>query len=207
MNKQTIPTGAIAANCTILWQDPGQAVLVDPGADGEELIAFCDAKELTPAAVLLTHAHFDHIGAVPALLARWPGLPVHLAPADEPVFTSPLNCWLPDYPAVSRPASLVLDLVEGARLDVGGLVFDVLSTPGHTPGSVCFHLAAEHLLIAGDTLFPGSCGRTDFPGGSPDQMQASLKRLAKLPPETQVICGHGGGTTIAREAASNPFMV
>lgn len=206
LGRKIIPLGAIAANCTILWKDPAQAVIVDPGSEAEAVIAFCAERGLTPAAVLLTHAHFDHIGGIPGLLAKWPGLAVHLAPADEPVFTSPLNRWPPEYEAVPRPATLVLDLEEGTKFDFGGLALTVLSTPGHTPGSVCLHFEGEALLVSGDTLFAGSCGRTDFPGGDPRQMESSLRRLAKLPGETLVVPGHGMTTTIAREVAGNPFM-
>ena len=206
IGRKIIPLGAIAANCTVLWKDPCQAVIVDPGAEAETVIAFCGEHGLTPAAILLTHAHFDHIGGIPGLLAKWPGVAVHLAPADEAVFTSPLNRWPPEYEAVERPATLVLDLVEGTKLDFGGLAATVLSTPGHTPGSVCFHFAEESLLVSGDTLFAGSCGRTDFPGGDPRQMEISLQRLSQLPPETLVIPGHGMTTTIERERDSNPFL-
>ena len=206
MKRQIIPVGELGENCVILWQDPAQAIIVDPGSEGEGLVAFCTEKGLTPACILLTHAHFDHIGGIPALLAKWPGLPVHLASADEAVFVSPLNVWPPEYEKVARPATLTTDLVDGGTFAFGGLSLTVLATPGHTPGSVCFHFPAEHLLVSGDTLFAGSCGRTDFPGGSPEQMRASLARLAKLPPETMVIPGHGMPTTIGREVESNPFM-
>lgn len=206
MNRQIIPVGALDENCVVLWQDPAQAIIIDPGAEGDEIIAFCEGKSLTPACILLTHAHFDHIGAIPALLAKWPTLSVRLAAVEEAVFVSPLNAWPPEYERVPRPATLVTDLADGATFTVGGVSFTVLATPGHTPGSVCFHFPTEQLLVSGDTLFAGSCGRTDFPGGSPADMARSLKRLIQLPAETMVIPGHGMTTTIAREAASNPFV-
>ena len=96
--------------------------------------------------------------------------------------------------------------MEGAILSAGGLSARVLATPGHTPGGICLHFESEHLLLTGDTLFAGSCGRTDFPGGSMTTLSKSLKRLTALPPETDVIPGHGCATTIARELASNPFL-
>lgn len=206
MEKEVMPVGPIEANCIILWSDPAKAWIVDPGADAEAIAAFCEKKGLTPVLVALTHGHFDHIGAVTDLVAKWPGLTVHLAPADESLAFSPLNSWSPYYSSTRRPATLVADLVEGAVLECGGLSAKVLSTPGHTPGSVCLHFEREELILTGDTLFAGSCGRTDFPGGSMKEMGASLKRLATLPPSTEVVPGHGAATTIAREVESNPFM-
>ena len=118
----------------------------------------------------------------------------------------PQNAWPPDYPLAPRPATLAADLTEGSTLTAGGLSAKIVSTPGHTPGSVCLHFEDAQLMLTGDTLFAGSCGRTDFPGGSMAQMKASLKRLAAFPPETEVIAGHGMPTTIAREVETNPYM-
>ena len=208
LKRKVLPLGAIAANCIVLWNEGETACwIVDPGQDADDLIAFLDANGLVPALVALTHGHFDHIGAVPGLLAKWPEMPVHIGPGDVPMLGHPQNAWPPDYPLAPRPATLVADLVEGATLTAGGLSAMVLSTPGHTPGSVCLNFTAHDLLLTGDTLFAGSCGRTDFPGGSMAQMKASLRRLAALPAQTAVIAGHGAPTSIGREAESNPFMV
>ena len=206
MERRIMPLGAIGANCVILWEDPAAAWIVDPGAEPEVLNAFLEKKGLTPALVLLTHGHFDHIGALDGLLARHPGLPVHIGPGDVPMIGHPQNAWPPDYDAVKKPASLVADLVDGATLTAGGLTMQVIATPGHTPGGACFLFAEQKLLLTGDTLFEGSCGRTDFPGGSRCQLDASLRRLAGLAPELTVVPGHGALTSIAREVASNPFL-
>ena len=206
MERRIMPLGAIGANCVILWEDPAAAWIVDPGAEPEVLNVFLEKKGLTPALVLLTHGHFDHIGALDGLLARHPGLPVHIGPGDVPMIGHPQNAWPPDYDAVKKPASLVADLVDGATLTAGGLTMQVIATPGHTPGGACFLFAEQKLLLTGDTLFEGSCGRTDFPGGSRSQLDASLRRLAGLDPELTVVPGHGALTTIAREVASNPFL-
>ena len=206
MERRIMPLGAIGANCVILWEDPAAAWIVDPGAEPETINAFLEKKGLTPALVLLTHGHFDHIGALDGLLARHPGLPVHIGPGDVPMIGHPQNAWPPDYEAVKKPASLVADLVDGATLTAGGLTVQVIATPGHTPGGACFLFAEQKLLLTGDTLFEGSCGRTDFPGGSPRQLNESLRRLAGLDPELTVVPGHGSITTIAREVASNPFL-
>ncbi len=208
LKKKILPLGAIAANCIVLWNEGSDVCwVVDPGQDVDDLTAFLDEHGLTPAAILLTHGHFDHIGAVPGLLAKWPALPVHLGPGDVIMLGHPQNAWPPDYPSVPKPATLVADLTEGSTLSAGGISAKVLSTPGHTPGSICLYFESDHLLLTGDTLFAGSCGRTDFPGGSMPQMKSSLKRLAALPPETTVIAGHGSPTTIGREVESNPFMM
>ena len=206
MERRIMPLGAIGANCVVLWEDPAAAWIVDPGADSEAINAFLEKKDLTPALVLLTHGHFDHVGALDGLLARYPNLPVHIGPGDVPMIGHPQNAWPPDYEVVKKPASLVADLVDGATLTAGGLTMRVIATPGHTPGGACFLFAAQKLLLTGDTLFEGSCGRTDFPGGNPRQLNESLHRLAGLDPELTVVPGHGSITTIAREVASNPFL-
>ena len=206
MERRILPLGAIGANCVILWEDPAAAWIVDPGAEPETICAFLEKKGLTPALILFTHGHFDHIGAVDGLLARYPELRVHIGPGDVPMIGHPQNAWPPDYEAVKKPATLVADLVDGATLSAGGLTAQVIATPGHTPGGACFLFAGQKLLLTGDTLFEGSCGRTDFPGGSPRQLNESLRRLAGLDPELTVVPGHGSITTIAREVASNPFL-
>ena len=206
MKKKIMSLGAIGANCVILWNDPSAAWIVDPGAEPESVNAFLEEKGLTPALVLFTHGHFDHIGAVDGLLARYPSLPVHVGPGDVPMIGHPQNAWPPDYEAVKKPATLVADLVDGATLAAGGLTAQVIATPGHTPGGACFLFAPQKLLLTGDTLFAGSCGRTDFPGGDSRQLGASLRRLAALDPELTVVPGHGPVTTIAREVAANPFL-
>jgi len=207
MKKKILPLGAIAANCIVLWNDDSNICwIVDPGQDAADLISFIEEHGLKPSAIVLTHGHFDHIGAVPGLLEKWPALSVHLGSGDEPMLGHPQNAWPPDYPLAPKPATLVTDLTEGSVLSAGGISAKILSTPGHTPGSVCLYFEEERLLITGDTLFAGSCGRTDFPGGSMPQMKASLKRLASLPPDVTVIAGHGAPTTIGHEVASNPYM-
>ena len=207
MHRKIIPTGSIAANCAVLWNDDS-CWIVDPGQDAADILAFLDEHSLRPALVALTHGHFDHIGGLPGILERYPDLPVHVAAEDIPYIGNPMNAWPPDYECVARPATLIGDLKDGMTLSAGGVSARVLSTPGHTPGSVCllFEDADGALLLSGDTLFAGSCGRTDFPGGSMAAMKASLARLAKLPPETVVQPGHGATTTIGREVASNPYM-
>ena len=201
LQHKTIPVGSYCVNCLILWQGT-DALIVDPGQDADLIVSFLSEHGLTPQAILFTHGHFDHIGGLPGLLAKYPDLPVYAHPSDGPMFGHPMNQMPPEYPCVAKPANL-RDIRE-APAAFPGFAFQVLETPGHTPGSVC--LKFGDLLLSGDTLFAGSCGRTDFPGGSMAAMRRSLAALATLPPKTDVIPGHGPATTIGREVAENPFM-
>ena len=201
LQHKTIPVGSYCVNCLILWQGT-DALIVDPGQDADLIVSFLSEHGLTPQAILFTHGHFDHIGGLPGLLAKYPDLPVYAHPSDGPMFGHPMNQMPPEYPCVAKPANLY-DIRE-APAAFPGFAFQVLETPGHTPGSVC--LKFGDLLLSGDTLFAGSCGRTDFPGGSMAAMRQSLAALAQLPAETDVIPGHGPVTTIGTEVATNPFM-
>ena len=206
-----IPTGALAANCIVVWDGASAASrrsawLIDPGQDADALADFCDSHGLDPVLALFTHGHFDHTGALPGLLARYPGLAARIGKADLEMVGHPMNAWPPDYPPIERPASLRGDIEDGAAVSAGVISAVALATPGHTPGGMCYSFSGGMTLVTGDTLFAGSCGRTDFPGGSMSAMRASLARLAALPGDTRVIPGHGGATTIARELAENPFM-
>ena len=202
MERLTIEVGSYEVNCSILG-DAGRAWIVDPGQEGARILALLAQKGLEPAGILLTHAHFDHISAIPALQAAHPELPVYVHPADTPMFGHPLNQCGAEYPSVGTPRNL--HDATALAADLPGVA--VIHTPGHTPGGVCYHFPAERLLLSGDTLFAGSCGRTDFPGGSMSRMMDSLRRLAALPGDTLVIPGHGMFTTIARERDGNPYML
>lgn len=202
VSHTVMPVGSYGVNCVVFWNDAGQCALVDPGQDSDALLSFIDERRLTLEAVLLTHCHFDHIGALPGILARHPNLSVFAHFLDWKMFGHPLNQFPPEYPSVPRPDNL-RDILELPSACIG-MGFSVIETPGHTPGSVC--LRSGDLLLSGDTLFAGSCGRTDFPGGNMAAMRRSLATLAKLPPETVVIPGHGAKTTIGEEVANNPFM-
>ena len=201
VSHKIIPVGAYEANCVILWVGE-DALVLDPGQDSELLLAFLSGRNLRLRAILLTHGHFDHVNGIPGILEKNPDVPVYAHPSDWVMFGHPMNRNPPEYPGVGKPSNLhdIRDIVK----DFPAFGFEVLETPGHTPGSVCVKTGT--LLLSGDTLFAGSCGRTDFPGGSMADMRKSLAALAKLPPETAVVPGHGPSTTIAREVASNPFM-
>ena len=190
MNVTVLPLGAMQANCYIVSEGDACAV-IDPGAQAEQLIGWLKEQDLTPEAVLLTHGHFDHVGAVRQVAEEF-GCPVYLHPGDTSMegHLAKGLWWNKTYE-------------EGDVITVGSMEFHVLHTPGHTPGSVCLYL--EDTLFSGDTLFAGACGRTDFPGGSWEQMMQSLRRLSTLE-DCNVFSGHGGKTTMARERACNPYM-
>ena len=188
----SLTVGSIGTNCYIIYnEDTKAAVVVDPSDKALLVKARIALMKLDVKAVLLTHGHFDHSGDA-ARIAKDPiGLWMH--PADRA-----LPSWLTHGLPETR------DLADGDELDFDGLRFRVLHTPGHTPGSVCF-LCGDS-LFAGDTLFAGSCGRTDLPGGSWAQMAASLRRLAALEGDWTVLPGHGETTTLAEERESNPYI-
>ena len=203
MDRKTLQVGAYEVNCTILFEGK-RAWIVDPGAEGERVAAILKERGLCPSAILLTHAHFDHIGGVQALQEAYPGLPAFAGGEDAMMFAHPFNQCPPDYPLAPRPQNLG----EIGEAQVPGM--EVLRTPGHTPGGVSLffpRFPGAPLLLSGDTLFARSVGRTDFPGGSMTALMRSLGELMKLPEETVVVPGHGPETTVGDEKKSNPFLV
>jgi glyoxylase-like metal-dependent hydrolase (beta-lactamase superfamily II) len=197
MERLTITTGSFEVNTSILSEN-GRAWIVEPGGETERIISLLAKKGLQPAGIMLTHAHFDHIGAVNALQAASPELKLTVHRNDLPVITHPMNAMPPDYPPVTMPQNIV-ETTDAPNCEI-------IETPGHTPGGVCYYFPAEKLLLAGDTLFAGSVGRTDLPGGDMAVLMQSLKKLTDLPDDTLVIPGHGPHTTIGAEKTSNPFL-
>lgn len=212
------PTGSFQANCYLIASGAGEAcVIVDPGQDAEEpILAALREHRLSPVAVLLTHGHFDHVFAVTPV-CDGNDIPAWIHPEDREMLTDPLKGISPQGAAffggrleMREPAD-VRELADGTVLDLAGLAVTVDHTPGHTRGSVTFRNELEEggrVLFAGDTLFAGSIGRTDLPGGDQETMMKTLRtKLLTLPDDTVVLPGHGPSTTIGRERAGNPFLV
>ncbi len=202
-----IVTGPLGENCYLVWKD-SKAWIIDPGTDAEEIIAELENRHLEPVSILLTHGHFDHLGALDTLLTKWPQLPVVMREEDvEWAFTHAFNQYPPFYMHQKCPDTLVM---AGDTYTCGGISARLLHTPGHTPGGQCILIEREDgssLCFTGDTLFRGSIGRTDLPGGSFLQLNRSLKFLAEtLAPETTVLAGHEEPSTIAWELKHNPYL-
>lgn len=203
MNLQAFTVGPLQENCYLL-SDAGQAVLIDPGDEAERLLGALGGLELT--AVWLTHAHFDHVGAVADVLDRFP-VPVYLHPADLPLLRNAALSAAYFGLTLRQPEVEPLPLAHAQVLNVGGLGATCLYTPGHAPGHVAFYVPAAGFVLAGDALFQGSVGRTDLPGGDPAQLIRSIEQeLLSLPDETVVYPGHGPATTIGAERRTNPFL-
>lgn len=204
MTYRCFPVGELQTNCYLLWDENGKALIIDPGDNAPLLLGQLRRQGLTLEGILLTHVHFDHLLAVTEL-ADATGAPFLVPEADAPAINDPtvsLSSWMRG-PAPVLPAPSRL-LREGDTVAAGSLLLTVLHTPGHTPGSSCF--LTEGVLFAGDTLFAGSAGRTDFPGGSTAMLLRSLKRLMTLPAETVVLPGHDEASTIGREQRENPYI-
>lgn len=204
---QVIPivVGAFQVNCYLAVSDGGQALVLDPGEDAGQIAVALRERKLSVAAYLITHGHMDHLGALAELMRQFPA-PVAMHPADAAWAFSPANAMLPYYDVPERPARIDRDLADGQAYDDGGLHYEVITTPGHSPGCVCFHFPAGKTLFTGDTLFSGSVGRTDLAGSDERLMESSLRKLARLPDDTIVYPGHGPRTTIGREKRDNPFL-
>lgn len=205
MDVYGISVGAFEVNCWIVAGIGRQALVIDPGADAERISAVLDEHALTVAAYVLTHGHMDHISAL-AELHRERRAPVALHEVDAGWAFTDANRMPPFYDQPAAPDALERFLADGQTWNDAGLRYRIIGTPGHTPGSVCLWFEDEQALFSGDTLFAGSIGRTDFPGGDMPAMQRSLETLIQLPDETRIYPGHGPLSTIAREKRTNMFM-
>ena len=198
MDIRILQVGPIGTNCYLLCDETEKlCAVVDPGGDAARVAAAVVDTGCAPCAILLTHGHYDHTGAVAELSARWPGVPVYLNRRDVYEGDAYLQQLFPPVPCAK-------DYGEGDTVQVGGLTLQVLATPGHSEGSVT--LRCGDALFCGDTLFAGSCGRTDFPGGSVKKMMESLKRLGELEGDLKVYPGHMEDSTLDRERSWNPYL-
>jgi len=207
LSIRMLTVGPVAANAYLVTDAAtGATVVIDPGDEAPRLLAALADAGVTPDEIWLTHAHFDHIGAVAELRETHP-VPVRLHPADAPLYDNAERqaAWFGM--RVRPPGVAPLDLVDGERLALGETAFTVLHTPGHAPGHVAFHAPDAGVVFSGDALFRGSVGRTDLPLCDPAALERSLReRLMTLPDDTRVLSGHGPETTIGHERRTNPFL-
>ncbi|MGD0730553.1 MAG: MBL fold metallo-hydrolase [Terracidiphilus sp.] len=207
MIMETFPVGPLQCNCTILGdEDAGEAIVIDPGDEVSRIHRRLTELGLKLKQILITHAHIDHVGGA-LKLKRLTGAPIFLNENDLPLLK--MMDEQADWLGVATPETAQPDssLADGMSVGLERYPAQVLHTPGHTQGSVCLHFAPLKMVIAGDTLFAGSIGRTDLPGGNSRQIIDSIEtRLLALPDETKVFPGHGPATTIGAERKSNPFL-
>ena len=208
------PLWAAATTTYVVGTEPGgPAVIIDAPPDPDAVLDLVARRSFIPVALLITHGHIDHVGGAGDVV-RKTGVTAYLHPDDEWLARAPeqqlrgLFGIVPPDAGAFAPPERFTDLDGGAKLTLAGLEIEVLHTPGHTPGHCCFRIETEGLLFSGDQLFAGAVGRWDLPGGDYATLMDSMEReIVSLPPETEVLPGHGPATTLARELATNPFLV
>lgn len=195
--------GELQENCFILFDENKDAFVVDPGGSSENIIEAIDKNELNIKYILLTHGHFDHVGAVAALVKKYKA-PVYMSKDDRAFLESPKEVRASAFGMQIEAADVDVFVKEGDEIPFSEGTIKVIETPGHTLGSVCYLF--ENYLFAGDTLFNGSIGRTDFPESNHSLMIESLKKLKKLDDEIYVLSGHGPESQISYEKMTNPYL-
>ncbi len=207
MIHEILPVGVLQCNCSIFGDEQSrEAIVVDPGDNIDEIVAVLRKHELKVTAIVITHAHIDHIGGAAKLKALTQA-PVYMNVKDQELYDH-LE-WQAQWLGMATPKQTTIDTParDGDTLVLGAATFHVLHTPGHTQGSLCLWIPEENKLVAGDTLFAGSIGRTDLPGGNHKQILGSIKdKLFPLPDDALVIPGHGPNTTVGHEKEHNYFL-
>ncbi len=199
---ETLPLGDYQTNCYLVWEDTAKScTVIDPGYEPQTVLARLERLGLGLDAILLTHGHFDHVGAVEALV-KVTGCTLWMNEGDYSQFKKPMNDYF--YPIANCDFTEVFFCEEEEIIHAGGLTFTVLETPGHTWGSVCYRCGDA--LFCGDTLFAGSCGRIDLPGGDRQTMLLTLERLTEIPEDLRLFPGHGESSTLQREKLYNPYL-
>jgi hydroxyacylglutathione hydrolase len=208
LNIRTFVAPGFGENAYIAWRTGSStAVCIDPGNSVAAMQRLLDEEQLTVEAILLTHAHLDHVEGV-AALAQATGAPIHLHPADRPLYDHVAQQALQFGMRVAVPPPPDHALQHGQSLEVGGVAYDVRHVPGHSPGHVLLHVADSGVAFVGDVVFQGSIGRTDLPGGDYAELIGSIREhVLTLPDETQLLPGHGPATTVGHERATNPFLI
>lgn len=208
MEWKQIPLGPLQTNAYVLYNENKEAVIFDPGGEGEKLNQWLKSEGLNPLAILLTHAHFDHIGAVDEVREFW-DIPVYIHKKEKDWLMDPKKNGSARYMGINAVKLKKADFLikEEENLEIGSFHFEVFETPGHSPGSVSYYFSRLDIVFSGDVLFAGGIGRTDLPGGNYEVLIASINnKLMKLPEKTIVGSGHGSLTTIGMEMDSNPFL-
>ncbi|MEI7851188.1 MAG: MBL fold metallo-hydrolase [Kiritimatiellales bacterium] len=205
MNVEILSVGSFEVNCAIVWGDAKQALIIDPGHDAADIEAVLRKNGLTVAAYLLTHGHADHLCALAELHKKHPA-PVYIHAEDYKWAFGQQNQIQPYYPVPGKPVTEFIHPETSRDWKIADLSFQCLETPGHTRGGVCYYFEEAKVIFTGDTLFKGTCGRTDLPGGDGRILAQSLKKLAALPDDITVHAGHNESTTIGYEKLTNFFM-
>ncbi|ARK31425.1 MBL fold metallo-hydrolase [Halalkalibacter krulwichiae] len=208
MKWTQLPLGPLQTNAYVIENEEKQALVIDPGSEGEALVKWLNEQKLNVLAVLLTHAHFDHIGAVDDVREAF-NCPVYIHKNEQDWLADPSKNGSSRFFGAetisARPAETIIENEQ--TLEIGPFKLQSLETPGHSPGSVSYYLLEHSIVFSGDALFAQSIGRTDLPGGNHDLLLKSIhQKLLELPEDTIVACGHGPTTTIGNEMDSNPFL-
>ena len=204
MNIDCLTVGPLQTNCYVISDELTlEAIVVDPGDEADKILRLIRQKNLSVKMIICTHAHFDHVGAV-SKLKEVTGAGVALNRDDLEIYERAQDQAAFWQYSIEPPPAPDLLLADQDKVTVGHLSFEVLSTPGHSPGGICLY--GEGVIVSGDTIFAGSVGRTDFYGGNIDELRKSFVEILSLPPETKILPGHGESTTVGREKVSNFFL-